>query len=222
MNDKEALEKVYENPPAVWTSQGPPKELVELIENKIVKPCKVLDIGCGEGYYSIYLAKNGFNVTGIDLSENAIKLAKKNAEKEDVKIKFTSMDVNDLEKLNEKFDFILEWAILHHISHEKRKKYLENLNKLLSKRGKYLSVSFNIKDRKSDMGKKSKEVTGEQLRPEGVSRPVGATLYFSSLEELKELFIPYFKIIKSKTYKKLGIGGDNTWNYLFMEKKNVQ
>ena len=78
-------------------------------------------------------------------------------------------------------------------------------------------MTININDRKSGKGEKSKEVTGEQKRPEGVTRPVGATLHFSSLEELKELFSPYFKILESRVYKKSGIGGDNTWNYFLME-----
>lgn len=219
MDDKEALEKVYEKPLAVWTSTTPPEELVELIESGKIKPCKVLDVGCGEGFYSIYLAKKGFEVTAIDLAENAIKLAKQNAEENGVRIKFIAMDVSDIEKLNEKFDFILEWAILHHLPHKKKERYVKNLSKLLNKNGKYLSVSFNINDRKSDKGKNFKEITGKQERPEGARRPVGATLYFSSLEELKDLFKDYFKIIESKVYEKLGVGGANTWNYLFMEKK---
>ena len=124
MKDKEILEKVYEKG-AVWTEKYPPKELVELIENKKINPCKVLDIGCGEGFYSIYLAKKGFDVTGIDISENAIKLAKQNSEKEGIKIKFIAMDINELEKLNENFDFVLEWTLLHHIIPEKREKYVK-------------------------------------------------------------------------------------------------
>lgn len=219
MNDKEALERVYEEPPAVWTSKTPPEELVGLVESGKIKPCRVLDVGCGEGFYSIYLAKKGFEVTGIDLAENAIKLAKQNAEENGVKVNFMAMDVSNIEKLNEKYDFVLEWALLHHLPHETREKYVESLSKLLNKNGKYLSVSFNINDRKSGKGEKFKEVTGEQERPEGVRRPVGATLYFSSLEELKDLFKNYFKIIESKVYEKPGIGGVNTWNYLFMEKK---
>ena len=219
MNDKEALEKVYKKPNAVWTSTEPPEELVELIKTGEIKPGKVLDVGCGEGFYSIYLASKGFEVTGIDLSENAIKLAKQNAENVGANINFIAMDLEDIDKLNEKFDFILEWAILHHIIPEKRKRYVEKLSKLLNENGKYFSLCFNINDRKSGKGQKFKEITGSETRPEGGRRPVGAKLYFSKLEELKELFTPYFKIIKNKVYEKSGVGGDNTWNYFFMEIK---
>jgi len=213
MNDKEILEKTYEKRGAVWTSTTPPEELVELIESGKIKPCKVLDVGCGEGFYSVYLAKEGFDVTGIDLSENAIKYAKQNAEKAGVKARFIAMDILDLDRINEKFDFIFEWALLHHIIPEKRKKYVENLRKLLNKNGKYFSICFNIKDRKFNMGKKLRTV------PKGSRAVVGAKLYFSSLQELKELFEPYFKIIESKVYEKPGVGGVNTWNYFFVEKK---
>lgn len=213
MNDKEILEKTYEKPGAVWTSVEPPIELVELIESKKIRQCKCLDSGCGEGFFSIYLASQGFDVTGVDLSENAISYAKENAEKQEIKIKFIAMDVADLDKLNEKFDFIFEWALLHHIMPEKRKKYVENISNLLNKGGKYFSMCFNEKDPKFGKGEKLRIVS------EGARMPAGARLYFSSLEELKELFEPYFKIIESKVFEKPGVGVNNIWNYFFMEKK---
>jgi 2-polyprenyl-3-methyl-5-hydroxy-6-metoxy-1,4-benzoquinol methylase len=211
--EKEILEKTYEKPGAVWTSAEPPIELVELIETKKIKPCKCLDIGCGEGFYAIYLSKKGFDVTGIDLSENAIKYAKQNAEKAGVKINFIVMDIEDLDKINEKFDFIFEWALLHHIMPKKRKKYVRDVSNLLNKNGKYFSVCFNERDPKFGKGKKLRTA------PENARAIVGGRLYFSSLEELKELFEPYFKIIESKVFEKQGVGGINVWNYFFMEKK---
>lgn len=211
--DKEILENTYKKPNAVWTSQEPPIELIELVETEKIKPCKVLDVGCGEGFYSIYLASKGFEVIGIDLSENAIKYAKQNAEKAGVKIKFIAMGVSDLDKLNKKFDFIFEWALLHHIMPEKRKKYVKDINNLLNKDGKYLSVCFNEKDPKFSKEK------GLRIIPENARAIVGGRLYFSSLEELKNLFEPYFKIIESKVFEKQGVGGVNVWNYFFMRIK---
>ena len=213
--DKEIFEKVYEKPKtAVWTHTKPPEELVELIETGKIKPCKVIDVGCGEGFYSIYLALKGFNVIGVDISENAIKLAKENAEKAGVDVRFKTMDVLDLSELEEKFDFVFEWAIMHHIMFEQRQKYVREINKILNKGGKYFSMCFNEQDLKfGEPGKKIRTI------PEGSRSAVGAELYFSSLHELKKIFDPYFKIIEKKVFQKIGARGrPNVWNYFFMKK----
>lgn len=213
--DKEIFDKAYERQGiAIWTETEPPKELIELVENGEIKPCKVLDIGCGEGFYAIYLASQGFEVTGIDLSKNAIKYAKQNASKKGAKINFIAMDILDLSKINEKFDFIFEWALLHHIMPEKRKKYVKDVSDLLNKNGKYLSVCFNEKsDHFAQPGEK------ERIVPQDAKVLQGQRLHFSSLEELKELFKYNFKIIKSKLIKMKAGKRGHIANYFFMEKK---
>lgn len=48
----------------------------ELIKNKIFEGCeKILDIGCGTGYWTKYLRGHGFNVVGCDISNNQFKEA---------------------------------------------------------------------------------------------------------------------------------------------------
>jgi cyclopropane fatty-acyl-phospholipid synthase-like methyltransferase len=217
MTEKENFEKVYEQPNAVWTRESPPAELAELVDSGELKPCKVLDIGCGEGIYSIYLASKGFEVLGIDFSENAIKIAKQNAEKAGVDIRFEVMDLKDLMELNEKFDFVLEWAILHSIEFDRRLKHIENVKDILNPKGKYLSFCFNEQDPK--FGK-----TGERIRivSSGERVPIGNKLYFSSMEELKKLFGPYFNILENKILKRVigsGNSRESVANYFFMEKK---
>jgi len=210
-NGKKIFEKIYEEG-AVWTESEPPRELVNLIESKGIKPCKVLDIGCGEGFYAIYLASKGFEVTGMDISENAIELSKENAEEQGVKIKFIAMDVADLDKINDKFDFVFEWAILHHIMPEQRQKYIENIKKILNKGGKYLSICFN--NQNPDFGAKGKQL---RIIPEGAKMPAGTRLYYSSFEEMKQLFKPHFRIIESKLIKMTAGKKEHIGNYFFIE-----
>jgi len=213
MKYKESFEKVYEKPGAVWTVTEPPKELIELIEIGKVKPCKVLDVGCGEGFYAIYFASKGFEVTGVDFSEKAIEYAKENARKAGVKIRFEVMNVMDLSGLKDEFDFVFEWAVMHHVQYRERKRYVEEVYKVLREGGKYFSICFN--DQNPDFGKVGDK---ERFIPEDARALTGQTLYFSSLEELEDLFKQKFKIIKKKiirmsTSKKQHIG-----NYFFMEK----
>jgi 2-polyprenyl-3-methyl-5-hydroxy-6-metoxy-1,4-benzoquinol methylase len=209
--DKEIFEKTYEKPSAVWTTTEPPKELVKLIESGKIKPCKAIDIGCGEGFYSIYLASKGFDVLGVDISENAIKYAKENAASRGVNVRFIAMDIANMEQLKEKFDFVLEWAIMHHIMPPKSRKYIEDIRKILKKGGKYLSVCFNEND--SDFGGPNKKYRMVSL---GTKMPQ-IKLYFSSLDELKDLFKPHFRIIEAKLIQMLA-GKPHIGNYFFMEK----
>ncbi|MEM3112652.1 MAG: class I SAM-dependent methyltransferase [Candidatus Anstonellales archaeon] len=210
--DKEIFEKIYEKG-AVWTEPLPPRELVHLIESGKINPCKVLDVGCGEGFYAIYLASRGFEVVGIDLSENAIRLANENAAKQGVKIRFIPMDISDLDKLTERFDFVFEWALLHHIMPEKRQRYIENIKMLLNKGGKYLSVCFN--DQNPDFGMKGRKL---RIVPEGQKMPAGTKLYYSSFEEMKQLFEPHFYIIESRLIQMTAGKKEHIGNYFFMEK----
>lgn len=60
--------------------------MLSLIGN--VKGKKMLDAGCGHGYYSLLLAKKGPRVTGIDISEKMIELAKKDAVEASVHCQF--------------------------------------------------------------------------------------------------------------------------------------
>lgn len=70
---------------------------------------KVLDIGCGPGFFSILMAENGHQVTSVDFSEKMLENAKKNAKKYEVadRIDFLKMDAQSLSFENESFDLIL-------------------------------------------------------------------------------------------------------------------
>ena len=209
--DKEIFENIYEKQRAVWTRTEPQQELVELVESGKIKSCKAIDIGCGEGYYSIYLASKGFNVMGIDLSKKAIQYAKENAAKHKVKINFKVMDIDNLKKIKEKFDFILEWGVMHHIMPPQRQEYIEKVSNLLNKDGKYLSVCFN--EQSPEFGG-----VGKKYRTGGSS---GTSLYYSSQKELRELFEPHFRIIEAKIIQMMGGGKTATphiGNYFFMKK----
>jgi SAM-dependent methyltransferase len=191
-----------------WNIETPPKTLVELVESEKIKPCKAIDLGCGAGHYAIYLAGRGFDITGIDISPTAIKIAREKAEKENAKCIFIVADVlGSLDEVKDTFDFAYDWSLLHHVYPEHRKKYIENVNRILNSGGKYLSVCFSEKDPQFGGSGKYRKT------------PLGTILYFSSEEELRELFSACFKIIELKTIQIEGKFSPHLADYAFMEKK---
>ncbi len=68
---------------------------------------RILDVGCGAGFFSILLAKAGHQVTGIDLTPDMIKNARILTEEEDVSGEFTVMDAENLEFPEDTFDVVI-------------------------------------------------------------------------------------------------------------------
>lgn len=59
------------------------------------KNLRILDVGCGTGFFTILLAKEGHQVTGIDLTPDMITHAKKLAEEEKADCQFAVMDAEN-------------------------------------------------------------------------------------------------------------------------------
>jgi len=70
------------------------------------KSLKIIDIGCGTGRHAIELTKRGYNVTGVDLSENQIKRAREKAQEAWVTIDFQTQDARNL-PFNGEFDLAI-------------------------------------------------------------------------------------------------------------------
>ncbi len=204
------LEKAYRDRPLKeipWNFEVPPDELKELIEKQKIKPCRAIDLGCGTGNYALYLAERGFEMTGVDNSPSAIKIARENARKRNLKCDFQVMDVlRDFKKIQWNFDFVYDWLLLHHIYPKKRRSYCENVSKILNPGGTYLSVCFSEEDRQFGGSEKYRET------------PLGTTLYFSSEKELRDLFVPLFQIEELKTIEVTGKPGPHLSLYALMTK----
>jgi ubiquinone/menaquinone biosynthesis C-methylase UbiE len=71
---------------------------------------KILDYGCGNGIHSVFLAECGGNVTGIDLSENQLEIAKKRTQKKGIedRVNFIKMDCEKLDFPGNSFDIIFD------------------------------------------------------------------------------------------------------------------
>ena len=159
--------------------------LVDVIKSGKVKPGLALDLGCGTGINSVFLAENGFEVTGVDISKKAIDYAKANAKKAQVKIDFFAADATDLSFLNnKKFDFILDWANLHGIPKEKRDEYINGIVEYSKTGSKFLLRCFSNKD------------TDKKF----VKRPVGI-IYLFSRQDIEKFFGKYFKILETNESK---------------------
>ena len=82
-------------------------------EDKPLSGLKVLDIGCGGGILCETLARLGANVTGIDLAERNIQIARDHASAQGLAIDYRFQDVTTL---NEPFDLIFNMEVVEHVA----------------------------------------------------------------------------------------------------------
>lgn len=157
---KKRFNELYKAQVTPWVFKKIPKPIEEFTKFLKNYPEKksLLDIGCGNGWISLYLASKGINVVGIDSSKIAIEDA--NSAKNKSKTKKVKFEVADFLKFSTKrnFDIVVDRGLFHHIPKTEWKKYMSQLSKLLRENGLfYLEVfSYNKKGKTSSYKSKDK------------------------------------------------------------------
>ncbi|MFX0105824.1 MAG: class I SAM-dependent methyltransferase [Candidatus Hodarchaeota archaeon] len=121
---------------------GPREELVSLVTDGKIKSCKVIDLGCGTASNCIFLAKHGFDVTGVDFSPAAIQKGRTMARKSKVKVNFVVDDLTNLQHVKGTFDFLVDYGTFDDLNPKDRILYIKNILPLTHKGTKFLLFCF--------------------------------------------------------------------------------
>ncbi len=175
----EDWDEAYKRPLAElpWELGKPRPRLVKLIESGAIKPGKALDICCGAGTNTVYLASKGFTVTGIDISPRAVEMAKKKAEGEGVEIDLRVANFLELPFGDGEFVFVFDMGCFHHVRVEDREGYLAGVERVLREDGKYYVICFSRRN-----GPSWNHFTEDQLRQIFSRFDVLEIEHFSSVE----------------------------------------
>lgn len=129
-----------------WTAGTANPELVNLVYNQVIKPgSKVLEVGCGLGTESVFLAVRGMNVTSMDLSPDAIATGKKLADIYGVNINWIADDLLESDYFENEFDVITDQGCFHHMHVEEYEKYAKKICKYLKPGGLFVLRAFSDK-----------------------------------------------------------------------------
>src|SRR5579872_5942304 len=158
-----------------WDTGISPPELVEAVEGPDAPaPGRALDLGCGTGTNSLYLARHGWQVTGVDFAAPAVARANtrlRQAGKLPGSACFVRGDVTALESLSlgEPFDLLFDLGCFHSLPAERRAGYAAGVIRSAAPGARYLLYGFHPSD--------------TSTRPPGVSP-----------EEIRKLFGPAFTV----------------------------
>lgn len=153
MSVKKRFKERYKTGNTPWDIGKPDFNLIENVTKIPIKSCKVLDIGCGTGDNSIWLAQKQFQVTGTDVSEIAIEKAKEKALKNDVKCTFLVVDFFKNRIEGAPFGFVFDRGCFHTLdSNKERKRFAKKVSSNLEKDGLWLSLIGSADERRQGPG----------------------------------------------------------------------
>lgn len=139
---------------------------------------KILDYGCGNGVHSIFLAKYGKEVIGIDLSESSLQIAREKAKREGIegKTEFLLMDCENLKFPDNTFDVIFDGGTFSSLD---IKKALPELSRVLRPYGFLIGIETLGHNPFTNLKRKINIKTGK--------RTEWAAEHIMRMENLKEM-----------------------------------
>ena len=161
----------YQNGTARWDLGQPAPALVHLFTSSAKPvPGKVVVLGSGSGHDAVFLAQQGFDVTGVDFAPAAIAAASQRATAAQVSVNWLQRNIFDLlPEYDQQFDYVVEHTCFCALAPDLRDRYVQLVHQLLKPGGQFIGVFFTH------------------------SRP-GGPPFGSQPDELRRRFGPYFQL----------------------------
>jgi SAM-dependent methyltransferase len=140
----ELLSRIGANP-SLTGADVPDSWLVGCVEGEHrMPPGRALDLGCGAGRNTRYLARQGWDATGIDMLGRAIKLARSRTVGEAAKARFVQGDVTRLGDLDigGGYDLIVDSGCYYGLSGDQRDAYAEGVTRVAAPSALLLMAGF--------------------------------------------------------------------------------
>ena len=165
-------------------------ELMETLDRASVK--NVLDLGCGIGRHSIYLAEAGFDVTAVDSSSEALTILKQRVVEKGLGVKIVKG--NYLEKLfpEESFDLVIAYNVIYHGYREDVKHAIYLIHELLKQDA---LLFFTCPSRRDDRYGNGEKVAPNTYKPLNSIHP-GDIHYFSNEADILDFLHDFNEISK--------------------------
>jgi SAM-dependent methyltransferase len=144
-----------------WDIGRPQRPFVHLVEAGLVRS-PVLDLGCGTGELSMFLARQGFEVLGIDIAPTAVERAREKARWRRVDVDFLVWDALSLDRLAQvglSFSTVLDSAMFHVLRDDERDRLVDGLGTVVRSGGLYCVLGDARRSGRDGYG-----ITPEEIR----------------------------------------------------------
>jgi len=152
------FKSAYEGQPP-WDIGRPQPAIIALEEQGEIKG-DVLDVGCGTGENSLFLAQRGHTTYGIDIVPGAIETAQEKARQRHEKATFKVLSAFKLDTLGRRFDTVIDCGLFHTFDDDERECFVSGLPAAMRRGGVYHMLCFS--DKATQPG--PRHVTQEEIR----------------------------------------------------------
>lgn len=195
-------ENEYKNPKFVTKSLEPQKfihrffKFLKKEQGVRFEGLKVLDLGCGTGRNSIYFAQQKAEVTGLEISETALKIAQEQTKKLNLEVKYFQKNIGEEYPFDDEyFDLILDVTSSNALNEKERDIYLKETNRVLKKGG-YFFVRILCKDGDKNAKKLLKMFPGKESDTYVMPGTSLVERVFSQ-NDFVDLYSKYFNVLKT-------------------------
>ena len=140
-----SFNEMYEGTPP-WDIGRPQPVFVRLVDKGILSEEPVLDVGCGTGENSLFLAARGFDVTGVDSAPRAIEKAKRKSKERKVNATFLVQDALELAALKKRFASVIDSGLFHVFGNRERVRFRNQLFAVMRPGGRYFMMCMSEKE----------------------------------------------------------------------------
>ena len=139
-------EAIYQQGTPPWEAGLAAGELVRVLDEGLIRPGSVLELGCGTGADAILLFRRGFDVTAVDASPIAVERARARVEQEDALIRIVLDDVFEFARTVEPFDLVYDAGFYHFIRQVELDRFLDMLWRVTRPDSFYLTLAGNSEE----------------------------------------------------------------------------
>lgn len=156
---------------------------------------RILDLGCGLGRHSVLFGKLGFDVTGLDLSEEAVEYTKQRMIKEGLNFNDVVGDMQDLPFEEATFDAIWSYMVISHTDTKGFKKILNEI-KRVSKDNAGIFITLCSKETWSYKDAGYPKIDENSIIKTGEGPEKGIVHYYVDLDDILNFMSDDFEIVR--------------------------
>ena len=173
----------------------PSEEVIRFVKRHFKEKAKILDDGCGAGRHVVYLAKEGYEPSGIDISNTGVKCTKLRLHEAgfDYDANIVAASCESLPFENDEFDGVISYGVFYYLHLEEIEKSVNEIYRVLKKGGKTLVILRSIEDYRFNPNtvnelKPHECVIDEKDETRSAFKENGMHMQFFDRDEVKKLF----------------------------------